>query len=239
MASTSLKHFSFPHLLVGALMIGASAAALGLTQVRQLVPEGSVDLEKSIPREFAGWRELPSPYAQIDITPRDGDEATMDNPYDQTLMRTYVRGDGTAVMLALAWGRIQRQEVKIHRPELCYVAQGFELASKQPVQVGLGGQESVAAYRLTARSDSRMEPITYWIRIGDDIPMNAWQSRMSIFKEGLKGRVPDGMLVRVSQALPNGASLEDSYKKQADFLRDLYAALDAQGKKVLVGNLER
>ncbi len=38
-------------------------------------------------------------------------------------LRSYVNANGDVVMLALAYGRHQRQEIKIHRPELCYTSQ--------------------------------------------------------------------------------------------------------------------
>ncbi len=127
---------SWPHVLIGAAMVVASGLAIALTPNRHLVPEGAVNLEQMIPRDFKGWREVKTGIIQMDLSPRDGEERTMQQPYDQTLMRTYVRDDGAVVMLALAYGRTQRQEVKIHRPELCYVAQGFAVKRKS---IGRGG----------------------------------------------------------------------------------------------------
>jgi len=57
-------------------------------------------------------------------------------------MRAYQNSQGQIVYLALAWGEQQRQEVKIHRPDLCYVAQGFKvwrLSGLQSVATGKRG----------------------------------------------------------------------------------------------------
>jgi EpsI family protein len=220
-------------LAFGAAMVAASGLALALRPT-PVVPDGSVELERMIPKKFGRWTAVPSGAIQIDLTPRDG-ETTMDRPYDQTLMRSYVRDDGASVMLALAWGRVQRQEVKIHRPELCYVAQGFTINSRQTANLDLGSGIVVPAYRLGAGSDGRSEPVTYWIRIGEKISSGAWQTRVGILKEGIAGRIPDGILVRVSQALPRGASMQDSYQAQEAFLRDLVSSLDKTTLPLLVG----
>ena len=72
------------------------------------------------------------------------------------------------VMLALAYGVNQRQEVKIHRPELCYVSQGFKLLERS--QVALSAAQAalpVRAQRMLVQAPGRAEAVSYWIRIGD------------------------------------------------------------------------
>jgi EpsI family protein len=235
--SINSQHARPAYLAVGAAMLIASGLAVALTPTRHDVPEGTVRLEQSVPSEFGRWKEVKTGYIQMDLAPRDGEERTRDQPYDQTLMRTYVRDDGAMVMLALAYGRTQRQEVKIHRPELCYVAQGFELKGKTPVQLNLGQGVQINAYHLLATNGQRLEPITYWIRIGDEISMNALQSRLAIFKEGLVGRIPDGILVRVSQIVSPSAAPASSFDAQAEFLTDLLAHLDEAGRRALIGRM--
>jgi EpsI family protein len=226
--------FRRSHVIVGAAMLLASGLSIALTPAR-LGVDTKVDFEKLVPSEFEGWKEVKTPFVQADLAPRDRVETTTDQPYDETLLRTYANADGRVVMLALAWGRTQRQEVKIHRPELCYVAQGFEVKDKRATSVPLAPGLNIPAYRLLAGNEGRNEPITYWIRIGNTIPATAWQSRMTILKEGLAGHVPDGILVRVSQALPTSANLDASYATQAEFLKALYAHLDETGRRLMVG----
>lgn len=214
-------------------MLIASGLSIALTPTRHAVPEGTVDLERMIPKEFGRWKQLETGMIQMDLAPRDGEEKTMDQPYDQALMRTYVRDDGAVVMLALAYGRSQRQEVKVHRPELCYVAQGFEVGSKAPVTVELDDHTKVVAYQLLARNQQRVEPVTYWVRIGDRISRNAWESRMEIFREGLLGKIPDGLLVRVSTALRPNDSRDAAYRQHSAFLDDLWQAVDSDVRQFL------
>lgn len=229
------SRWSWPYVTVGVLMAMAYGAAIALTPARNAVPEGSVNLEKMIPQQFADWKEVKTGAIQMDLAPRNGEERSTDQPYDQTLMRTYLRKDGAVIMLAVAYGRTQRQEVKIHRPELCYVAQGFDVGRKELVEMNLGGQATVPAYRLVSRNDRRTEPVTYWIRIGDKITTSAWQSRWRILIEGLHGRIPDGILVRVSQVVPTTEGIAGSYTTQEEFLRALNDSVDPSTRKLLTG----
>lgn len=216
----------WPPVLLGAAMVVASGLAIALTPTKHAVPEGSVDLERMVPKEFGRWKQMETGMIQMDLAPRDGEEKSMDQPYDQALMRTYTRDDGAVVMFALAYGRTQRQEVKVHRPELCYIAQGFEVGSRTPVIVQLDDRTKVPAYRLLTRSQRRVEPVTYWVRIGDRITGNAWESRMEIFREGLRGQIPDGLLLRASSARRPGDSIGEAYREQSEFLSALWLALD-------------
>lgn len=218
-------------------MLAAAAATAFLTTAKvEAVPKA--DLEAIVPARFGDWHEVKGIALQMDLAPRRDDNAPdMSNPYDETVLRTYTRSDGATIMLALAWGARQRQDVKIHRPELCYVAQGFEVgaSARTPLALDEGGQ--IPATRLVARSQSRVEPVTYWIRIGSEITTNAWQSRLAILREGMKGRSADGILVRVSQALPpNGGDLAKSYAVQEQFLKDLVASVAPAGVPLLVGS---
>ena len=217
-------------------MVVASGLAIALTPNRHLVSEGAVNLEQMIPHDFKGWRELKTGIIQMDLSPRDGEERTMNQPYDQTLMRTYVRDDGAIVMLALAYGRSQRQEVKIHRPEGCYYAQGFAVKSKKADVLEVVAGKQVAVNRLLTENRRRVEPVTYWIRIGDKLTSSAWEIRTVIFLEGLRGRIPDGMLVRVSTSLSPGADVPAAYSVQDAFLKDLVSVLSGPGKTALLGH---
>lgn len=232
---------SWPHLAALIGMLAAAALAVLLAPSKLDVSDRSLDLESIIPKQFHDWKEIPSPFVQMDLTPRrerDGaPEAESNSPYDQTVMRTYVRSDGAVVMLALAYGSRQRQEVKIHRPELCYVAQGFSVERKEHAVLTLDNGSTVTATHLLAQNDRRIEPVTYWIRIGDEISHSAWQSRLAILREGLQGRIPDGILVRASSAFPKGQSHPNAYRVQMEFLRDLVTALDRRAQRILIAPL--
>ena len=231
------KPLRFISFLLAMLMVIASAAA-ALLRPDLDTSSAVVGLESLIPEQIGEWKLERTPLIQVDLAPRreEGEDASRDSPYDETLMRSYVNPRGERIMLALAYGAQQRQEVKIHRPELCYVAQGFKVKAQGKESVALSSGRTLTTTRLLAQNDQRMEPVTYWIRIGDEITHNAWQSRMSIFRTGLNGRVPDGILVRTSQAFPRGSGeAEKSFALQESFLRALYDSLDTRARQLVAG----
>jgi EpsI family protein len=217
----------------GVLMIAATALAVVLTPTAKSSTDNYVELEAIIPQQFGAWRVVPTAEELADLAPRNVD----DEPrkfYDATLMRTYKSVDGAVVMLAVAYGKNQRQEAKIHRPELCYTAQGFQVTAKHAKVVDVA-EGKVPAVQLLAKSAQRLEPITYWIRIGDKFSQDPLALRLSILFAGVGGRIPDGALVRVSSALPLGADPAAQYPLQREFLRELTAALSPKGRRLVLG----
>src|SRR5205085_10633821 len=81
--------------------------------------------------------------------------------YDEVLDRTYVNRAGDRIMLSMAWGNDQRGERQVHRPEICYPAQGFkvETLSDGTLATSFG---DISVRRFTT-SGSRHEPVTYWL----------------------------------------------------------------------------
>lgn len=215
-----------------------AGAALGsMLQPTHLATSPGGLLVDLIPKAFGDWREIDQGPAAIDPKlDRAGDEPNMDNPYDDILMRNYINADGSIVQLALAYGLRQRQEVKIHRPDLCYTAQGFQIRSISYAQfAGVGGEAQIYGSHMLASAPGRMEAVTYWIRIGNAYPRSSWSVRYQILKEGLKGNVDDGMLVRASEVLqgPN-PDVARSYSLQKDFLRSLVEALPPDTRRLLL-----
>jgi EpsI family protein len=135
-------------------------------------------------------------------------------------------------MLALAWGRRQSQEVKVHRPELCYTSQGFQILSKQTGMLELATRE-IPVTRMVARRRLREEPVTYWIRLGDRFSSGPFDTRLTLIKEGLLGNVPDGILVRVSTIVRG--TPEEEFRLQQRFLGDLLTHMDDTGRELMLG----
>ena len=216
-------------------MLLASIGAIALTpKVVESKARPAFQLDTLVPRQFGEWTEVPS-LKQTDLTiQRDpGSEAVL---YDQTLMRTYSRSrDGAVVMMALAYGSEQRQDLKLHRPELCYYSQGYQVQNKQFVTLNLTPGLQVNAVTLLTRNPVRIEPVTYWMRVGKGIVRNSTESRIRIFKEGLAGNIPDGLLVRVSTVAAEPAGINAGYQTQLEFLQALYGSLPESGKQLFVG----
>jgi EpsI family protein len=83
-----------------------------------------------------------------------------------------------------------------------------------------------------ARQSARNEPITYWVTIGDKAVMSGIDQKMQRFMYGLSGRIPDGMLVRVSTI---GADDAGAYRVQDRFVNQMLGALTPQARARLLG----
>ena len=216
------------------LLLFALAAVLIRPDINSSAPDPH--LEASVPQSFGSWKMLPNPLQQISVATQGA--TSTDQPYDEVVSRTYVNPQGDMVMLALAYGKNQRQEVKVHRPELCYPAQGFKVMSLQPVTfIGIADSASgknVTGQRMVVNARSSAEVVSYWIRIGDTYSSSPWQVRWQIMKEGLQGRMTDGMLVRVSQRVSPGEDPAPHHALVESFARDLLAAVPPATRSYLV-----
>lgn len=210
------------------------AAGLAVVATPHLTEDKTpVDIEAATPQTVGSWRVLQTSAMQVGLSTAAND---INQPYDQTVMRTYVDTEGHAIYVALAWGRHQRQEVKIHRPELCYPAQGLAVESLKDTRFPLtapNGQPIIGKRMVTHNGAGMTELVSYWIRIGSTYSGNALQTRLHIVQEGLAGRVTDGVLVRVSQRVAKDQDFEAAFKRQEQFIADFYKNSPAKLQYIL------
>ena len=215
-------------------IVGCAVLATVLAP-RQLMARTSASpsLETVIPRQFGTWTLVPeiSP-----VRPAEPDAYVQPDPltgkiYSQEVGRGYTDGHGNIVMLMVAYGPVQNYKLKAHRPEICYTANGFRVSDKNSSSLDYSGG-SLKVTRLIAERESRFEPITYWMKIGDDISNGVVDNQISRLKYGLRGILPDGSLFRISTI---GLSKEASFKLQDQFIKDLLVALPAQERGFFLG----
>ena len=215
-----------------AMLLSVALAVIATPQLQ--ANGGAPNLEETVPMAFGDWQVVKDTRVQVDVS--RGVEIQSEQPYDQTVMRTYVNSQGEQVMLALAWGERQRQDVKVHRPEVCYPAQGYSVVSLQAGKPLLlaGMAEPVPTVSMLTQGRGGMEAVRYWIRIGTHYGGDGLQARWYILKEGLAGRIPDGVLVRASQRLQNIDELSKSQKTMESFLEELLSAMPDKSGKMLI-----
>ena len=215
--------------VLGAAMVTASALTGALTPTVKLAEQqGQFKLETMIPASFGQWQ------VDTSIVPLQADpeqQELLEKIYDQTLSRTYVDRDGQRVMLSIAYGGDQSRALQIHLPEVCYVAQGFDMLDSRDDTLDTG-HGVVPVKRLVAKQNARNEPITYWITVGDKAIKSGIEQKMQRFAYGLSGKIPDGMLVRVSTIGPDAAS---AYQVQDRFIKDMIAVVDGRDRIRLMG----
>jgi EpsI family protein len=218
--------------LVAGVMVATSAAGVAAVafidrQARQKLP---FSLDDSVPKTFAGWTELATASVLL-VNPQQ--EQLLKRLYSQTLSRTYVDREGRRVMLSIAYGGDQRGGLEAHMPEICYPAQGFVVHG-----VGQGDVATdfgvIPAKRLATSLGPRNEPITYWFVLGGDgqAQMGRLEKRLMELKLGLTGRVPDGLLFRVSSI---DADASRAYAVHDGFARDMLSSLSPEVRSRLSG----
>jgi EpsI family protein len=189
-----MKRFDWRYPLVGVAMLAAAAAALALKPAGVQHAAANFDLGQAIPSAFDDWVIDPS---IVPIVPAPDLQAKLDRIYDQIVSRTYVNAQGERMMLTVAYGGDQSDALKAHRQEVCYAAQGFEIRSLMFDNLRLLGK-AVPVTRVFAVRGPRSEPVTYWLTMGDRVVLGRLERLMVQLRFGLSGRIPDGMLVRVS-----------------------------------------
>lgn len=184
------------------------------------------DFKEIVPNSFGDWEMVENNYEPISVVIED--ERERDQPYDAVLMETFQSTSGNTVMVAIAYGANQQQEIKIHRPELCYPAQGFKVEELNELEYEVRLSDDLYRFNLVkmvSQSKHRRELTLYWIRIGDIVSSNPWEIRWHILKGGLSKKIPDGILVRTSQVLNKNLDIEQSIKFQKEFIQELLTAI--------------
>ena len=124
-------------------------------------------------------------------------------------------------MLLVAYGGEQNDALKAHRQEGCYASQGFEIRDLHVDRLAIDGR-SVPVTRMQAVRGERSEPVTYWFTMGDRVVMSRMERLGVQLSEGRAGRVPDGLLVRVSSL---STDPQEAFRIQEAFLQSMITAL--------------
>ena len=216
---------------IAALMFAASAGAIVARPTAKLADEQpTISLESMIPKQFGDWRQEPEQIVQV-VNPQT--QELLDKLYSQILTRTYVNASGYHTMLSLAYGTDQRERssLRAHKPEVCYPAQGF-VVQKDDADLLATAFGTIPVRRLFTTLGPRQEPLTYWFTVGDTAVQGKLQKRIVDLRYGLTGRLPDGMLFRVSSIDPDQTR---AYQLQDQFINQLLQSVAPTERKRLSG----
>jgi EpsI family protein len=214
---------------IAILMFAASVGAIVAKPGAKLANEQpALSLEGMVPKQFGDWREEPQRFVQV-VNPQT--QELLDKLYSQVLTRTYVNAGGYRILLSIAYGSDQRGAMQMHKPEVCYPAQGFVLEKNDAgsLVTALG---EIPVRRLLTTLGPRREPVTYWFTIGDTAIRGKLEKRLADLRYGLTGRIPDGMLFRISSIDPDPAQ---AFRIQDQFVDQLLAAVSVDDRKRLSG----
>jgi exosortase B len=199
--------------IVAAIMCGAAVATAVMTPTKTFPP---IHLE-SMPDRFGVWSTVEETVQIVDPQVTGGIERI----YNEILTRTYVNPSGDRIMLSTAWGDDQRGERQVHRPEICYPAQGFKVESINDgtLATSLG---DIDVRRLTTSKGPRHEPVTYWVAMAGSVVRNDYDKRVVQLRLLRTEQIPDGLLFRVSSIDQDATH---AFKVHQQFVADMMAAL--------------
>lgn len=213
-------------------MLATSGAIMAGKPSRKASEFGTdLNLETMFPATFGDWT------IDRSITPMLPDpqlQKVIEETYDQTLARTYINARGERIMLSVAYAGREHEDMNTHRPEVCYPAQGMSVRKDTwRTELDIDGTR-LPLHRLVTGNGSRNEPISYWLVVGRQVTDFGLQQRWVTIKYGLTGRIPDGMLVRISSIDEDETR---AFAIQDRFTRDMLQALAPLHRQRLLGAL--
>jgi EpsI family protein len=222
-----------------AILTTAVCASVLIPHTLMASANAALSLETLIPQQFGKWKYRPTLGL---VTPKVPDYVETEEQkdleariYSQEIGRTYADNEGHTIMLVIAYGPEQNYRLKAHRPEVCYTAQGFRVWDKTDHQLSINeGSSPLTISRLITQRETRFEPVSYWMRVGNDVSTGIFDNQLLRLKYGLRGLIPDGALVRVSTV---GLNAPQSFALQDEFIRDLLASITPAARRFLIGRV--
>ena len=217
-------------LLIGTACVFSSgvAAALKPRQKISLLPVGK-KLGDILPRKFGGWdsRDVTDLYA-----PETPDSLAA-QLYGETVARLFTdRQSGRQILMLMAHGESQSNELQLHRPEVCFPAFGFSLTASAPLQLQIGKGVALPARRLLAESNLQKQTVVYWTRLGEYFPVSVTEQRLNRLTAAMHRYIPDGLLARFSMVETGSDS---AFAEMCRFIPALLAEVPKNRLSVFVG----
>ena len=206
--------------LGGAMLLAAWCTQAITPRIKIADSRPRIVLSEAIPERFGDWEV---DRAQVAAVVNPTTVAELSKIYAETLSRTYVNRQGERIMLSIAYGTDQRDSLAVHFPEGCYGGQGF--AVEQTVQGHLPtASGNIPVSRTQATLNSRVEPITYWVIVGERAVPTSWDVKKAKLAYAVRGLIPDATLMRVSSVT---GDREGGYRLQQQFVNQMLASLPA------------
>lgn len=221
-------------LLLGILMIGTSFIS-NISKPSRLMSEidPRVSLLDELPQHFTRWTKLQNNVAEIVDPSR---QAVLKYLYTETLSASYRNANDVLVMLSIAYGKDQSDGHDVHKPDLCYPAQGFAIIEQNDMVLALDTHRSITVKYMKTQNRSRIEPLIYWTTSGNYLYSNKLQKKLIDINYTKKRLIPDGMVLRVSTI---EADSQLAIESITDFVKDWYAAMPEQQRDRYFGIQEQ
>lgn len=180
------------HFLIGAAMMAASGVALARMPSAHVAAVAKQRFDGWVPDTVGTWR-----FATVSGVVLPPPDALSDRLYDNIVARVYDAPGLPSMMLMIAYNNMQDGVLQVHRPEVCYPVGGYTLTPTREYELSIDNR-MIPANVFAANGQERTEQILYWTRIGNEFSRSWMEQRMAVARANVAGRIPDGVLVRVS-----------------------------------------
>jgi EpsI family protein len=212
----------------GLLALTSAGATLAMPKPQVTSASQIPDVENLLPKQFGRW-DIDRNTVPLQVSPDVAQ--VLSTIYDRTVSRTYVNDKGERIMVSVAYGANQSRALQLHKPEVCYAAQGFRIRDVHKSNWSVAGL-NIPTMHLVGQMGPRVEPVTYWMRIGDDIARGWLEQNTVRLKYGTRGQIPDGVLFRVSSI---GKEPAQAYELQRQFIEEIVAVMTPEARDFFVG----
>ena len=226
-ARTMVSETSRRDLLAGSLLLACTGASQLLKPQRSSPSLVSGELEAAIPKTVGPLHFAAS--SGLVLPPKD---ELSDRLYDQVLTRVYSAAGSVPVFALVAYGSVQNLSLELHRPDECYPQQGFTISAPEPLPLQLADHAIPASVLTARRKGGYVEQVVFWSRIGTHFPANRSEQSWIVAQQNFAGRMPDGVLVRLSVPTSERAA---GIRTATKFLADLTQVLPEAGRRILFG----
>jgi EpsI family protein len=217
--------------LIGGACVAAAGAAFVLKPHRELsLLAPGQKIAAIVPGAFGKWisRDV------SDLFAPPTEDSLQARLYGETVGRLYANSStGVQVLMLLAHGDVQSNELQLHRPEVCYPAFGLTINSTVPTTVPLSGTVNLPSRALIAQSAETKVATIYWTRLGEYLPVSGTEQRLDRLRTAVAGYIPDGLLARFSTESSEPARMLPVI---SEFIQDLVLAVQPAARRPLIGS---
>jgi exosortase D (VPLPA-CTERM-specific) len=169
----------------------------------------------TFPTEIGQWR------GHVSLLDRDAEGALH---LDDYILSDYVRPDGRAINLYVAYYGSQHDVKTIHPPLLCLPGGGWNIANLAKTKYpGVGGE--MVMNRVIIEQNSVRQVVYYWYEEqGRKVAEEYW-ARWYLFSDAITQNRTDGSLVRVTTPILFGETEADADERLQLFLGDALPSL--------------
>lgn len=225
---STVKHTATAAAFALAMVLTAGAAHYVRPTVYLADTRPVLKIEPSLPQSFGGWRQVHVSGGVVNPQAAD----LLNILYSELISRTYVNERGDRVMLSIAYGKNQNDSFQVHKPEICYPAQGFQVKSNTPGYLSTAFGNIPVRRLETFYGHNRPEPVTYWTTLGDQAVEPGLDKKIKEMRYAMKGYIADGLLFRISTVDPDS---ERAFEVHKSFVEALLGSLSTAERRRLAG----